>query len=264
MDELLNQLLMKRKQLDEIVAYSERILQNAPAGALRITTNKNTEQYYLRDDPEHNYGIYIQKKDMKLIQGLAQKEYAKDLLVQAKKENELLKKILNEYNPNEITDIYRKMSDKKRKLVDPYILPEEEYVKKWQSEIFEKKKVNVEEGSEICTEKGEIVRSKSEKIIADKLKLMNIPYHYEKPLYLNGFGVIYPDFTVLNVRTRREYYWEHFGMMDVPEYCEKAIRKIEMMQKNGFFLGEQLILTFETQTHPLNIKIVEGLINKHF
>ena len=50
---------------------------------------------------------------------------------------------------------------------------------------------------EIYTERGERVRSKSEKIIADKLFLQNIPYHYERPIYLKGFGMVYPDFCCL-------------------------------------------------------------------
>ena len=92
---------------------------------------------------------------------------------------------------------------------------------------------------------------------------MNIPYHYEKPLHINGYRTIYPDYTVLNVRTRREYYWEHFGIMHQPDYCEKAIKKIESMQRNGIFIGDKLILTFESLNHPLNIRIVEGLIKKY-
>ncbi|MEE3440399.1 MAG: hypothetical protein VZR07_10670, partial [Ruminococcus sp.] len=50
------------------------------------------------------------------------------------------------------------------------------------------------------TQRGEIVRSKSEVIIADALYYANIPYHYEKPIKV-GDRVIYPDFTVLNVKT---------------------------------------------------------------
>ena len=51
--------------------------------------------------------------------------------------------------------------------------------------------------------------------------------------------------------------------MDNPEYCEKAIKKIETMQKNGIYIGEKLIVTFETQSHPLNMKIVENTIKKY-
>ena len=69
-------------------------------------------------------------------------------------------------------------------------------------------------------------------------------------------GNIYPDFTVLNVRTRKEMLWEHFGMMDEPEYAEKAVQKIMTYEQNNIFPGENLILTYETRKNPLNQKTI--------
>ena len=65
------------------------------------------------------------------------------------------------------------------------------------------------------TEKGERVRSKSEKILADYFYRNNILYQYEKPLYLKGYGTIYTDFTFLSKKTRKEIYWEHEGIVNV-------------------------------------------------
>ncbi len=107
------------------------------------------------------------------------------------------------------------------------------------------------------------VRSKSEKILADKFYMQGSPYVYEIPIYLEKFGYIHPDFIVLNKRTRKEYFWEHFGLMDQVEYCEKAIRKIESYQRTGIHQGLQLILTYETRNHPLNMRVVEELIQFH-
>lgn len=69
---------------------------------------------------------------------------------------------------------------------------------------------------------------------------------YEFPLKLKGYGIVYPDFTLLDVKHRREIYWEHFGMMDNPEYAYKAVLKLETYMKNGFYPGKNLLLTFET------------------
>lgn len=117
--------------------------------------------------------------------------------------------------------------------------------------------------AEIVTEKGERVRSKSEKILADYFYRNNILYQYEKPLYLKGYGTIYPDFTFLSKKTRKEIYWEHEGMMDKPEYAKSAVKKIESYQRNGIHLGERLILTFETELTVLNSQIVEELVEKY-
>lgn len=117
--------------------------------------------------------------------------------------------------------------------------------------------------AEIVTEKGERVRSKSEKILADYFYRNNILYQYEKPLYLKGYGTIYPDFTFLSKKTRKEIYWEHEGMMDKPEYAKSAVKKIESYQRNGIHLGERLILTFETELTVLNSRIVEELVERY-
>lgn len=90
-----------------------------------------------------------------------------------------------------------------------------------------------------------------------------IPYRYEYPLYLNGIGSIYPDFTVLNVRLRKELFWEHLGMMDDTIYVEKAIQKITYYEENGIFPGDNLILTYETKQNPLNQKTVKLMIQHY-
>ena len=52
----------------------------------------------------------------------------------------------------------------------------------------------------------------------------NVPYHYEAPLYLKGRGIIHPDFTVLNIRTRQEYYWEpNYYMSSCFWYFQKSV-----------------------------------------
>ena len=117
--------------------------------------------------------------------------------------------------------------------------------------------------AEIVTEKGERVRSKSEKILADYFYRNNILYQYERPLYLKGYGTVYPDFTYLSKKTRKEIYWEHEGMMDKPEYAKSAVKKIESYQRNGIHLGERLILTFETELTVLNSQIVEELVERY-
>ena len=107
------------------------------------------------------------------------------------------------------------------------------------------------------------MRSKSEVIIADLLGREKIPYRYEYPVKIKGWGKVYPDFTVLNVKKRKEMYWEHFGMMDDPEYVEKAVQKIEMYQKNGIYPGEHLIITYETRNVQINQKSIMGLIQHY-
>ncbi len=270
MNELQRQCQITITELDQIIKQAEMSMQEAPEGYLRISYCKNTPQYYWRKSSRESVGTYIRKSDRDIAKKLAQRDYATIILkwaIDRKSELEKCKQV-NDYN--KINELYKELPIGKQRLVEPYILEREEYVESWMKEqakkikmYSKKEKYVIDEESAIWTEQGEAVRSKSEKIIADKLLKLDIPYAYEVPIYLKGYGMVYPDFMVLNKETRNELYWEHFGLMDHSDYCEKAIKKIELYGKNGIFPGKNLILTYETATHPLNMKAVEDLIYEH-
>lgn len=253
-------------QLDNIIEKSRKYLEKAPEGTLRTNRCHNSIQYYWRKSDTDNHGKYIRRSDEDIAKLLAQKDYVLKVLpiaIDAKKKMEQYKNI---QAFQKLRDVYVSLPDARKRLVEPFVLPDEEYVDKWLQKQLEDKKVTrekyeIEEG--ILTEKGELVRSKSEKIIADKLYMMGIPYVYECPLCLRGFGTIYPDFTVLNKRTREEYYWEHLGMMDIPEYAEKSIKKIEQYERNEIYQGQRLILSYETQHFTPNMRILEKKIQAY-
>ena len=75
--------------------------------------------------------------------------------------------------------------------------------------------------------------------------------------------LVYPDFTFLSRKTGEEIYWEHEGMMDKSDYAKTAVKKLESYQKNGIYLGERLIATFETEQTLLNSQIIEQLVKKY-
>jgi ATP-dependent DNA helicase RecQ len=63
---------------------------------------------------------------------------------------------------------------------------------------------------------GDLVRSKSEVIIANILYENDIPFEYEKTLWGPDGTPRSPDFTInLGGET---YYWEHLGMLSIPSY----------------------------------------------
>ena len=90
-----------------------------------------------------------------------------------------------------------------------------------------------------------------------------IPYRYEYPVDIKGWGKFYPDFTVLNIKKRREIYWEHLGMMDDVTYVENALQKITLYMQNGIFLNDNLIITYETKRNPLNQKMIRLMIEQY-
>ena len=272
MQRIREELLKQKDELEVIMKSAEQFLMTAPEGNLRISKNQNTTQYYVITESGDTHGKYISKSKNNLIQTLAQKDYERKVLRMATKRKVELERALNCINDDELIKLYQSLSEPRRKLIHPYELTDKEYAASWNKEQMaiiqnhQKKNPNYKTLSEdegFTTERGEIVRSKSEKILADKFLALGIPYFYEIPLFLNGYGYISPDFKLLNIRTRHTIYWEHLGMMDIEDYVNKSIKKIESFERNHLFPGRDLILTYETKDHPLNIKTMTELINEY-
>ena len=261
--EQIKEILRKREtQLQQLKKDKEKTLSKAPDGSLRLCQHRDKVQYYHRTDPKDFNGVYIKEKDIELAKKLAQKDYDKKVLVSAEKELNAINKFFSNCPDKSVEQIYDNLHEGRKKIITPIMETEEQYVHNWQAEIYQGKDF-YEDTPELYTMKGERVRSKSEVIIADMLSKEGIPYRYEYPLYIKGFGKIYPDFTVLNIKKREELLWEHFGMMDDAEYAEAAIRKIATYEQNGIYPGEKLILTYETRKNPINQRVINGLI-EHF
>ena len=62
-------------------------------------------------------------------------------------------------------DVYKTLHPLRRSLVRPVLLPEEDFVRAWEEERWHGKYIDPD-GPQLFTEKGELVRSKSEIIIA--------------------------------------------------------------------------------------------------
>lgn len=253
-------LLQEQKHLEEIVNKAKAGLSEVPDGSLRISKDKNKIRYY--HCTEDNSGIYIPKSDKYLPQKLAQKTYNLSVIKKAEARLKQIKRITKDYSDDEIEELFTSLHPDRQILVTPVEPTWEQLIHLWSAEEY-KGKAFQEGTAVILTEKGERVRSKSEKIIADFFNRRNIPYKYEKTLYLKGYGTVYPDFTILSKKTGKEVYWEHKGMMDKQEYARSAVRKIESYQKNHIYPGDRLILTFETEQSVLNTKEIEGLVNQY-
>ncbi len=157
-----------------------------------------------------------------------------------------------------LEEVYGKLPDARKKLVIPVVSNEEEFVKEW----YGKHPGSANPYPISCaiySERGELMRSKSEKILADLFAGRGIPYVYESRIELRKGKIIYPDFLLLNVQQRKTYVYEHFGMIDNPEYAENMIEKINLYQECGY--GNKLLLSMETSTRPLNTKSVEKMLS---
>lgn len=112
------------------------------------------------------------------------------------------------------------------------------------------------------TVRGELVRSKSEVIIANALHYHNLDYVYEPELILED-KVKRPDFKIVDDDTGEEWYWEHCGMMDDPKYKKHWEEKKAFYKKNGIEEGKNLIVTYD-ENGSLNSQKVEKIIQELF
>ena len=248
--------------LNFFIKKTEDSLSTAPEGYLRIVKGKNGPSFYHVTDRRKPNGKYISVRNIDLVKRLAQKEYDLKVLRKAHKERNCLLKLIGRYNRGIVEDTYGSLPQIKQTLVEPVILTDEEYVRQWLEKPFETKGFS-ENDPIITNDRGMRFRSKSEALSSNRYDIRGIPYRYEEPLFLEGFGMVYPDFKLLNVRYRKEFLHEHLGKMDDPEYAEENVRKIKAYQYNGWILGKNLIITMETRKTPLNPSDIDFIIDKY-
>lgn len=101
------------------------------------------------------------------------------------------------------------------------------------------------------TVKGDLVRSRAERKIANELNIKGIAYLYEKALIIQGKKIL-PDFIIF--LNGKMIIWEHLGMLDIPEYAAKWERKKLFYESIGFSEGCNLIVTTDKSIDGLSIE----------
>lgn len=259
----LSNLESRKQYLKEIVEKKAEALADAPAGRLRTCTYKGNNSYYFVEKAKDSTGKYLTKKDMELACALAQKDYDQRVIASAERELVILDRLIGQQSTS-VEEIYPSLNPARQVLVNPVRLTDEEYVARW----IESKKCEPmgfsDDDPVILTTEGYRVRSKSEQLWADLMEEAGVPHLFEPLVYLEGRGWVRPDFIGLNVRKRKEIIIEHFGMMDDPGYANKNVDKLHEYERNGFVLGDDLLITMETKKFAPDRQSIEELIKTHF
>lgn len=197
---------------------------------------------------------------------LAQKGYYEKVKPLLERNLQALETLAKKYDTDVVDNVYDAMIEERRVLVNPVQISAEEQLRKWNSEVYELY-LKYQENLKYETEKGEMVRSKSEVIIANILHQHRkyLLYKYERPLEVSIAGkkqIIHPDFTIMNLRTGKLMYWEHAGRMDDVRYVNDFVQKMNVYAENNLFPGEDVIVTYETMNLPLNIHMVKVQVNR--
>ena len=257
------QLREQIKKLEKMISETQRatntikITDDRP---VRISKRKNGYQYYL--EKKDGKLEYIRTSDIDKVKQIVQRDYNKVLLDKLLTMKYRIERFLKIYDISSIEDVYNNLSDARKALVKPLIPTDEQFISEWRSRNRGGMNPFPEEGI-YQTIRGERVRSKSEKILADLFARYEIPYSYEPKVVLHDGRTMYPDFVLLNVRTRKTIYWEHFGLITDGEYAKNALSKLNLYDQAGIDIGKDLLISMESPKIPLNLKHVEKKIREY-
>ncbi|NHM15383.1 hypothetical protein GMI69_01675 [Eggerthellaceae bacterium zg-887] len=113
------------------------------------------------------------------------------------------------------------------------------------------------EGLTILTSFGLRVRSKAELLIAEKLHEYGIPFRYEQVIVVDGVSLS-PDFTFEGA-DGNEFYLEFCGMMDVPDYVERHLRKRRHYEREGIVPWRNIIYLYASG-NEMDMRQIDAVI----
>lgn len=256
------QLKKRIELLNSIAKNKKSSLQKAPPGNIRIVKSGKRTQYYLITKKGDTNGVYLPVKKKSLVIKIFQRQYDKKVCIELEKQLKILKRCYKAYKPEKIEQIYTMQKKGRREYIESVVLNQSKFVENWKNTYYEHKQNN-SASLKISTSFGELMRSKSEVLIAEALYKKNVPFKYEYPISVKNYTV-HPDFYCLNVRTGKIIIWEHFGLLENSEYAAQTVQKLYDYQRAGFFPGKNLIISTESKEFPLNSQTIEEIIDAYF
>lgn len=242
-------------QLEEIQAK----LAALPQGKLICTRNGHHFKWYQTDGHQKTY---IPRQEQTLAQQLAFKKYLSLQSQYIAQEKRAIEYYLSHHK--DVPSPAEKLltAPQYKELLDHCFTPISQELSTWAAASYEQNRKYPEQLI-YKTGSGNTVRSKSEAMIDMLLHVNSIPFRYECELQL-GETTLYPDFTLRHPLTGNYFYWEHFGMMDNPAYCRNVSSKLQLYFSHGIIPSINLITTYETKDDPLDVEIVDGIIQHYF
>lgn len=254
------QLKREQESLNNQIANIEVKLEAMPEGKLICMKNRKWYKWYASYGGERTY---ISSGNRRLAEELAEKRYLMVQLEELKNKRETLTHLKERYaDYSRETEHFLEKNPGICQLLKLSKKGVSDELAKWASTAYERSTSHPEH-LKFDTYWGEVFRSKSESMIATRLRDRGIPYRYECALEL-GNETLYPDFTIRHPRTGRVYYYEHFGKMDDAGYRNRNMSRVELYAKHGIIPGVHLIMSFETQDEPLSLYTIDSLLTQYF
>ena len=252
-DKIVEWMELEIERETSVLEYMAKRIKRLAPGSLHVNPVKNDSYYrqitYLDEEKVQINLDPTKDSDWVVIKELMEKKAAIHGLPILRENTKALRQCLSRIKPYNPTSFkYGKHLGKEYYLEGDVCLSEWEDRKASQNFYFEDGLIHV-------TKSGDRVRSKSEVMIADTLFDNKLLFKPEPALEL-GDKIVYPDFEIVHPVTHKLIWWEHFGMMDDPEYSYSAMKKLTEYARNGIVLGENLIVTYETAMAPLTHEMI--------
>lgn len=263
-----------RVLLEELEAVNFMVSMLEKAGTPPVQgslVKKNTskgERYSFRDSrnagKQRKSRLLGNADDPEVIK-IKQRMYNQTFLKELKASRKFLQAGIGKYKGYGIEYIESKMSpayhDKTGLVIkDPMLY----YQNIWKKNQYPQIKYKEDSKLNVCSD-GNKVRSKSEVIIYDILKSLEIPFHYEERLkLLDDTGTeVYkcPDF-LIPIRNGKTCILEHCGMLRDPHYMQSMINKVQLYMRNGYVLNDNLFITADDFQGHINAYAAEQLVRK--
>lgn len=255
-ERMLSESMRLERRIEDVQEHLEKL----PEGNLLCTQNGNRYKWYLSNGANP---VYLPKKQRDLAEQLAVKKYYVLLQKELLEEQDAVQSYLMKHPQSKGLESQKLFEHAEfRRLLSSHFQPVEQELLDWQAAPYEQNPKHPEQLLHKC-KSGHVVRSKSEAMIDTFLYLNKIPFRYECALQLENI-TCYPDFTIRHPRTGSVYLWEHFGLMDNPDYARSFCSKMQLYVSHGIIPSIQLITTYETKDNPLTVETIENTIQQYF
>ncbi|MBQ0040793.1 MAG: hypothetical protein KBS56_02050 [Clostridiales bacterium] len=272
--------------IDERTKKVKKEIHNLPAGRLECIKRDRGYRWFIVKNGERTI---LKKRERPLAQRLAYKRKLNDELDNLACERTALDiyvKIMSALGVGESVDINELVSTSNAKckkvrikdLVRPnqnskrneevdclareYMDQKHPEVSRWEKAAYEHKSDD-DKKHNVRANSGRYHESKDEVLIDNALLAHGLKVRYEPLLNIEA-NSLHPDFCILNPRTGEEVYWEHFGMMERPDYYSDAIWKMKLYLRNGYYPGVNFIATYSGGKYRLDSQLVESIIEYFF
>ncbi len=251
---------LESDRLSDVISDLDSQIKDMPNGNFYVTQCGRYMRWFVSDNDGNRKYIPKKEKDIALI--MAHKKYLEYLKADVQFDKDCI-------------DMYLEKSKSYSRKI-PELLENPKYMEllraergcvteklqEWSNSPYEKNEYSPE-SLIFHAASGHVVRSKSESLIAAELFWNKVPFRYECILNL-GDRVVFPDFTIRHPSTGDYFFWEHFGMMDNPDYARKTSDKICMYISHNIIPSINLITTYETKNCPLNPLKVANIVKEYF